>query len=423
MGLSLMLYLLSQKLAWAMRHNAVFAQKARARDFSLLIRTQERPLGRLFVFHGGALFSRRGADQCADLAMVWKDAGVALRTMARGDTQSMLAAIERGDLRLEGVGALAPWFGDLVGLAQGRRPPARHPGAQKIAMIGLGKMGSGIARNIVDAGYPLTVYNRTAGKAQALVERGATLADSARVAASDADIVVTSLMDDASLRAIVGDGGDDGILAGLKRGAIHLCATTISPDLARELTELHRRHGSVFVSGPVVGRPDAAAGAQLVSFLAGEATAVARCRALCATYSQAVVVVGDEAWRANLLKLCINYFLVASIDLMGQVYACAERAGIETRFVAQFIERIYAHPTFLMYSRRIERHDYDASIGFELSGGLKDVNLMIEAARLSKGGFDYAASIAAKMRQAIEMGWTQRDCCAFVDVGRAAAGD
>ena len=131
-----------------------------------------------------------------------------------------------------------------------------------------------------------------------------------------------------------------------------------------------------------------------------------------------MIVVGDEPALANMLKLCINYFLVASIDLMGQVYACAEQAGIDTRYVAQFIERVYAHPTFLMYSRRIDRHDYDTAIGFELSGGLKDVNLMIEASNGGEGSFDYAAAIAAKMRKAIERGWSRRDCCAFVDVAR-----
>ena len=419
MALTLMLYLLSLKLAWAMRHQAAFAEQARARDCTLLIRTRDGRRGRVFVFHGGCLVSRHGADHKADLAMVWKDADVALRTMARGDPLAMLAAIERGDLVLEGVSALAPWFGELVRLAQGRKTRPRRAPAQKIAMIGLGKMGAGIAHNIADAGYALTVYNRTAAKAAALVGRGAVCAESPRTAVRDADIVVTSLMDDASVRAIVGGEDGDGILAGLRRGAIHLCATTISPALARELAELHRRHGSVFVSGPVVGRPDAAAQGQLVSFLAGEAPAVARCRKLCAAYSQAVIEVGEEPALANTLKLCINYFLVANIDLMGQLYANAERAGIETRHVAQFLARVFAHPTFQMYSRRVEQRDYDERIGFELVGGLKDVDLMVDAAKRGEAAFDYAGAIAAKMREAIAMGWKRRDCCAFVDVGRS----
>ena len=268
MGLTLMLYLLSLKLAWATRHNAAFAEKARARDFSLLMRTQDGRVGRLFVFCGGRLLSCRGADHRADLAMVWRNSGIAVRTLGSGDANALLTALERGDLVLDGIGSVAPWFGDLVRLAKGERRPARRAYAQKIAMIGLGKMGTGIARNIADAGYALTVYNRTEAKTAALVERGARRADSPRAAVSDADIVVTSLMDDASVRAIVS--GDDGLLAGLKRGAIHLCATTISPELARELTELHRRHGSVFVSGPVVGRPDAAASAQLVPLPLGD---------------------------------------------------------------------------------------------------------------------------------------------------------
>ena len=418
--LTLMLYLLSLKLAWAIRHNTELGEKAAARDFSLLIRTRDGRVGRYFVFCAGQLYSRRGAGKRADLAMVWKDAGVALRTMASHDAGALPAALERGDLVLEGDPSLAPWFGDIVRLAKGGRRPIRSRPPEKIAMIGLGRMGSGIARNIVDSGYALRVYNRSAEKAAALVARGASLAASPREAVAQADIVVTSLMDDASVRSAVG--GDDGILAGLRVGGIHLCATTISPGLACELADLHRRHGSHFVSGPVVGRPDAAASAQLISFLAGEREAVERCRALCSAYSKTVVVVGVAPGLANSLKLCINYFLIASIDLMGQVYASAEKAGIDARHIAQLFANCYAHPTLRMYSGRIERHDYDANIGFALSGGLKDVMLMVDAAKSASGSFAYAAAIGEKMQKAIDLGWSQRDCCAFVDIGRSGPG-
>ena len=123
----------------------------------------------------------------------------------------------------------------------------------KIALIGLGRMGSGIAANIVKHGMELTVWNRTASKMAPLVAMGAKAAESAKQAAAAADIVVTSLMDDKSIIGTLN--GEDGILAGLRPGSSHLCVTTISPDFADELTRIHSEHGSYYVSGPVVGRP------------------------------------------------------------------------------------------------------------------------------------------------------------------------
>ena len=126
-----------------------------------------------------------------------------------------------------------------------------------VACIGLGRMGAGIASSIQRAGFTLRVYNRTAAKMQPFADEGATAAESPKDAATGADVVVTNLMDDASVLDTVTAG--DGILAGLGAGRIHIDTTTISPRCARQLAELHAEHGNRFVAGPVVGRPDVAA--------------------------------------------------------------------------------------------------------------------------------------------------------------------
>jgi 3-hydroxyisobutyrate dehydrogenase-like beta-hydroxyacid dehydrogenase len=127
---------------------------------------------------------------------------------------------------------------------------------RKVALIGVGRMGSGMAANIMKRGMELVVWNRTAPKMAPVVEMGARAAESAKEAAAAADVVVTSLMDDKSILDTLN--GDSGILAGLKAGGAHLCVATISPDFADELTRIHSEHGSYYVSGPVVGRPNAA---------------------------------------------------------------------------------------------------------------------------------------------------------------------
>src|SRR5271166_4201413 len=143
-------------------------------------------------------------------------------------------------------------------------------------------MGSGIASCIRKAGYDLMVWNRTAAKADPLMAAGARRAATPREAVSEADIVITSLMDDRSVvETLAGEGG---FLVAMKPGAVHLCVATISPACAEELARLHRDHGTRYVSGPVIGRPDAAAAGQLATYLGGDADAVASVKPICASY-------------------------------------------------------------------------------------------------------------------------------------------
>jgi hypothetical protein len=116
----------------------------------------------------------------------------------------------------------------------------------KIAFIGLGNMGTGIAQCILKSGHDLIVWNRTATKTGPLVALGARAATTAREAAADSDVVITSLMDDKSVLDVVQAG--DGVLAGMRPDAVHACVTTISPECGDELESLHRKHGSLYVS-------------------------------------------------------------------------------------------------------------------------------------------------------------------------------
>ena len=109
-----------------------------------------------------------------------------------------------------------------------------------VACIGLGRMGAGIARNIQTSGCRFVVCNRTSAKMEPFVAAGATPARTAREAASVADFVVTSLMDDQSVLDALS--GEDGILAGLRCGAVHIGTSTISPGCSTRCTELHHRH-------------------------------------------------------------------------------------------------------------------------------------------------------------------------------------
>lgn len=194
----------------------------------------------------------------------------------------------------------------------------------KIAFLGLGNMGVPMSACILNAKYDLTVWNRTPSKMQPLIGQGAKGAATAREAASGADIVITGLMDDPSVLGLVQ--GGDGILQSMKPGAIHLCISTISPRCAETLEKVHEARGTGYVSGPVVGRPDAAAAAKLTTYLAGKPPAIDVVLPVCRTYASQVTVLAERPGAANCMKLAINYNIAAAVSRLAK-FTCSRRSA------------------------------------------------------------------------------------------------
>lgn len=291
----------------------------------------------------------------------------------------------------------------------------------KVAFIGLGNMGSGIAQCILKGGFDLTVWNRTAAKMEPLVANGAKAAASAKAAATGADLVITSLMDDKSI--IENLQAADGILAGLKQGAVHVCVTTISPACADQLTELHRKHGSYYVSGPVVGRPDAAAAGHLATFLAGDPKAIAVATPVCHAYSKSVTAISDKPSIANSMKLCINYNIISIIEMVGETYALAEKCGVPLEHMRDFYQQsLFAHPALKMYAEKLRSRDFAGRGGFVMKGGLKDVTLMLSTAEAVGVSLDIGKICERKLKAGIAAGMEETDWSAIYEITRKEAG-
>src|SRR5579884_1115004 len=128
-----------------------------------------------------------------------------------------------------------------------------------VGFVGLGNMGLPMARNILKAGYEVTVYNRTRQRAEALRSDGAIIADRPTDVCSK-DVLITMLADDLAVRAVV---FDEDLVSRIPQTSVHISMSTISVGLAQELTEAHARAGNQFISAPVFGRPQAAESAQL----------------------------------------------------------------------------------------------------------------------------------------------------------------
>jgi len=285
-----------------------------------------------------------------------------------------------------------------------------------VSFVGLGKMGTAMAANIRRAGYPLVVWNRTADKAAPLVELGAKLAESPAVAAAEADFVISSLGDDNSVRTIVS--GCSGLLSGMRSGAIHIGTSTISPKLADELGAMHTASGQHYISGPVLGRVPAAEVGQLSTFLAGNPERVETVRPFISTYASHIIVVGEQPSQASTVKLIANFLGASSMDLIGLALAWAEKSGVSSKLIMQLLSGFFAHPATRDYITKIGNRDFDTA-GFTVSGGLKDIRLMIEASNDVKLRLSGTEALRAKLEQAIAYGWQDKDWSCFTEIDRS----
>ena len=288
----------------------------------------------------------------------------------------------------------------------------------KVAVIGIGRMGSAIAETIAKAGFELTVYARTASKAGPLAALGAQVASSIAAAAHEADVVLTSLRDDVSVTEVVREKG--GLLDSMRRGAVHVGATTISPALADRLAEWHEAAGLRYVAGPVVGRRERVLEHNLVTFAAGRAEDVETARPVLEALGQ-VRVVGARHSTANVLKLLNNFITAAWLETAGEVFALAEKNGVSRAEAHDLLAWALDKKGLRDYVAEIRDRAFDGA-GFELTTGLKDVELMLRAGAESGVELPYADVVRSRMLAAISRGLGHKDWAAIAEVARAEAG-
>jgi 3-hydroxyisobutyrate dehydrogenase-like beta-hydroxyacid dehydrogenase len=254
----------------------------------------------------------------------------------------------------------------------------------KVGFIGLGNMGVGMAANLLKAGHEVTVYNRTASKADPLAKQGAHLA--ARVAdACRGDVVMTMLSDDQALESVVfGDSGagskeDAGILGSLGKGAIHVSLSTISVALSKKLTAAHAERGQRYVSAPVFGRPEAAAAAKLIVIACGADDAVATCMPLFDAMGQKTFRFGTNPADANLVKISGNFLISCVIESLAEAMALIGKAGLDQHQYLDFLtSTLFAAPIYKTYGAIIVDEKFEPA-GFAAPLGFKDNRLALAA--------------------------------------------
>jgi 3-hydroxyisobutyrate dehydrogenase-like beta-hydroxyacid dehydrogenase len=248
--------------------------------------------------------------------------------------------------------------------------------SMETGFIGLGSMGLPIATNLAAAGVKLRVNNRTAAKADPLLEKGAILAANPGDAATAGGIVMTMLADDAAVESVVM--GAHGIAARLGRDGIHVSLSTISPATSRRLASYHAEHDNTYIAAPVFGRPDAAAARQLVVCTSGPAAAKDRVRPLLEAIGRVIYDYGEDPGAANVAKLTGNFLIIAALEAMGEAFAMAEANGIDRIEVAEMLGKtLFACPVYQRYGEMVaaKRH---TPAGFALKLGLKDTDLILK---------------------------------------------
>lgn len=279
-----------------------------------------------------------------------------------------------------------------------------------IGWIGLGNMGQAMAARVLDAGHQVTVYNRSRDKAQALVDRGAKLADTPAGAAT-AELVVTMLADDAALEQVLGPGG---ALAAMTASTVHVSMSTISHALALTLTATHAQRGVGFVGAPVFGRPEAAAAGKLFIVGAGEASALSRCQPLFDVLSQKVLPLGSEPAAAHLTKVLGNFMLISSVELLAEALNVAKAAGMDPGALLQALTgSVFSAPFYSSYGRMIVAQDFSAPPAFALPLARKDIALATAAAASVSAPLPSAEPVRTKIAQLIATEGEQLDLTAL----------
>lgn len=276
-----------------------------------------------------------------------------------------------------------------------------------IAFLGLGSMGSAMALRLVDAGHSLTVWNRTAARADALVARGARLAATPAEAVANADVVCTMLFDDAAHLDVCAGG----LLDALPPGAVHVVFSTISTALCEWLTGEHERRGRAFVAAPVFGRPNIAEAGKLWIVAAGHDEAIERARPVFDPISRGLTILGHEPRQAHALKLGGNFLISAMIHSLGESFVYAESQGIDPAVFLETINTALFQSPFYSAYANVMLHP-PAHPGATMELGAKDLDLFRKAAGSRHVSLSLADQMAAIFDEARSSGLAQEDWAA-----------
>ncbi len=288
----------------------------------------------------------------------------------------------------------------------------------KVAFIGLGNMGQAMATRVLEAGHDLNVYNRTAGRAEALVQRGATLSASPMAACEGVDAIVSMVANDSASRSVWL--GPEGILAAKPAAdALAVECSTLSHGWVTELALEARHRGLRYIDAPVTGLPDAAAAGELTLLVGASDEVLEAARFLLAAFSKRVIRFGDIG-AGTVYKLVVNMLGAVQIASAAEAMAIAERAGLDLNLVAEAIATGQAaSPQVVRNTRRMADDDHKRNVAFTPVLRLKDVQYGLQLAQSLGIGSPFSSLASAKFGQLCDRGYVHDNESAIIEIARS----
>jgi 3-hydroxyisobutyrate dehydrogenase-like beta-hydroxyacid dehydrogenase len=250
----------------------------------------------------------------------------------------------------------------------------------RVAFLGLGVMGFPMAGHLAKAGHQVTVYNRSAAKAQAWVaEFGGKSADTPKAAAQDADIVFCCVGNDQDLASVVL--GEHGAFAGMKKGALFVDHTTASAKIARQLADEAQKHGLTFLDAPVSGGQAGAVNGMLTVMVGGDQARFDQAKPVAMAFSRAFTRIGDSG--AGQLAKMVNQICIAGlVQGLSEGIAFGQKAGIDMKLVLEVIGKGAAQ-SWQMDNRGTTMVDDKFDFGFAVDWMRKDLGLCLEESKIN----------------------------------------
>ena len=290
----------------------------------------------------------------------------------------------------------------------------------KIAFLGLGRMGQGMAHLLVKDGFQLNVFDVFPDAAKSLVEAGATFMPTIAEAVADRDVVITMLPTDGILENVIA--GEGGLLESMPAGATHVIMGTHGIDMVRKATKLHTDAGQIFVAAHVLGRPDLAASGQLTIVPAGPEAKVKSLQPIFDILGKQTFYAGEEPQAASAVKIANNFVLGCAIEVMGEAMALVQKLGGDKNMFHQVLtEGLFGAPAYEVYGKMIANESWD-SLGATAVIGLKDINLALDAAESAQMPLPSAAVFRDRLLGAIAHGDADLDWCVAAKEQNRASG-
>ena len=281
---------------------------------------------------------------------------------------------------------------------------------QKIAYLGIGVMGRGMVGNLLAAGYPVTVWNRTPERCDLLVAKGAQQANSPAEAVAGADVIMYCLSDDAAVEDLVFGDGD--LISGVKAGQITIDMTTIHPDTTRKEAAAYAEKGVRFLEAPVFGSKNEAANGGLWIVVGGERELFEEVKPILEVLSETTHYMGGTA-KGTSMKLVGNLVVASQIEALGEAMILATKAGLDPEDVLGVLHVTdFKSPIFDGVGGALIERDFSTHFALKLM--LKDANLIAQFAQDLNVPIPASAATREVVKAAVNKGWGEENASAFI---------